>query len=68
MKGFTTQFKAIDNADGKLKTYLGQTIYANDKEEAEIICKDNFPYLCIRGPILGDLDHGTLLNTCEQLN
>lgn len=68
MKKFNTQFKAIDQEDGKLKTFLGQTIYANDEKEAELICKENFPYLCVRGPILGDLDNGTLLNTCEQLN
>jgi hypothetical protein len=49
MKKFCTNFFALDLTDGMTKKFQGQTILANNWQEAEQICKEQFPYLEIEG-------------------
>lgn len=60
MKQFITFFKAIDNTDGLVKTWVGQTILANSEDEAREVCKEHFPYLSILGEKVSELDEYTL--------
>lgn len=41
MKTFVTKIKAIDYKTGELKTWLGQYIQAETKEEAQKYCNEN---------------------------
>jgi len=59
MKQFITTFQAIDKTDGILKTFVGQNIIANNEIEAKEICKINFPYLCIFGELVKEIDSVT---------
>ena len=42
---FRTEIKAIDPADGQLKTWSGQTIEADSFEAAQNWCAENAGYL-----------------------
>lgn len=68
MKQYITFFKAIDNTDGLIKTWVGQTILANSFKEAEEICSINFPYLSICGEKVAELDMYTLKSIDLQNN
>lgn len=46
---FRTEIKAIDPADGQLKTWSGQTIEADSFEAAQNWCAENAGYLQVVG-------------------
>ena len=59
MKRFTTSFKAIDNNDGKLKTYVGNDVYSYSQQDAEAYVKSYAPYLTIMGELVSEVDEFT---------
>lgn len=59
MKRFITTFQAIDKTDGHLKMFVGQNIFAKDENEAKIIIEINFPYLCVIGELIKEIDEFT---------
>ena len=68
MNKFVTMLNAIDKTDGKIKTFFGQEIIANDWNEAEEIVKNNFPYLTIHGQKVCEIDELTGKVDNFQLN
>jgi hypothetical protein len=68
MKTFCTNFFALDLNDGTTKKFQGVNIIANNWEEAETICINNFPYLEIEGELKMELDFKTLKQINLSLN
>lgn len=68
MKKFCTNFFALDLTDGITKKFQGQNIPANNWNEAEQICKEQFPYLEIEGELVLELDEKTLKEINLNLN
>ena len=68
MKTSCTNFFALDLNDGTTKKFQGQNIIANNWEEAETICINNFPYLEIEGELQMELDFVTLKKIDLSLN
>ena len=68
MKKFCTNFFALDLTDGITKKFQGQTILANSWQEAEMICKNQFPYLEIEGELIVELCSETLKEINLNLN
>jgi hypothetical protein len=57
-----------DLNDGTTKKFQGVNIIANNWEEAETICINNFPYLEIEGELQMELDFVTLKKIDLSLN
>jgi len=56
MKLFTTQIKAIDPRDGKLKTYSGQHVPGLSFEDAEMYCQQNgLGYCKVTGELITEV-------------
>ena len=68
MKTFCTNFFALDLNEGTIKKFQGVNIIANNWDEAENICKKNFPYLEIEGELQMELDFKTLKQINLSLN
>ena len=68
MKTFCTNLFALDLNDGTIKKFQGKNIIANNWDEAENICKKNFPYLEIEGELKMELDFKTLKQINLSLN
>jgi len=59
MKRYITTFQALDRNDGKIKTFVGNDVYSSDRETAETMVKNNFPYLTIVGEFVSEVDEFT---------
>jgi len=59
MKRFTTSFKAIDRTDGSIKTFVGNDVYSDSQQDAEVYVKKYFPYLSIMGEFVSEVDEFT---------
>lgn len=68
MKIFCTHLNAIDKSDGMIKKFDGNRILANNWNEAEQICKEQFPYLTVYGQLVCELDEKTLKEINLNLN
>lgn len=68
MKKYCTNFFALDLTDGITKKIQGQTILANNWDEAERICKEQFPHLEIEGELVLELCEKTLKEINLNLN
>jgi len=56
MKTYLTALQAIDNTDGLLKQFIGQNIMANNIDEAEEICTNQYPFLSVLGEKICEYD------------
>jgi len=56
MKTYITTLQAIDNTDGLLKQFIGQNIIANNIDEAEEICNNQYPFLSVLGEKICEYD------------
>jgi len=56
MKTYLTALQAIDNTDGLLKQFIGQNIIANNFDEAEEICINQYPFLSVLGEKICEYD------------
>jgi len=56
MKTYITTLQAIDNTDGLLKQFVGQNIMANNIDEAEEICSNQYPFLIVLGEKICEYD------------
>jgi len=56
MKTYITTIQAIDNTDGLLKQFIGQNIIANNFDEAEEICINQYPFLSVLGEKICEYD------------
>lgn len=59
MAKYVTTFQAVDKTDGFLKTWVGPVIFANNLEEANLVIKNKFPYLCVQGEFVSETDEHT---------
>jgi len=56
MKTYLTALQAIDNTNGLLKQFIGQNIMANNFDEAEEICINQYPFLSVLGEKICEYD------------
>lgn len=68
MKQFATTLQAIDKTDGLVKTFVGQNIIADNFDEANEIVKKFFPYICILGEIVKEIDEKTGMEINNNMN
>jgi len=58
MKKFVTHFKAVDQTDKHLKTFMSDTfIIATDFETAQIFCSIFYPYLIVVGEFICEVNY-----------
>jgi len=56
MKEYCTQFRAVDQTDGMVKLWGGPRLKAGSFDEAEKICKEQFPYLTVIGEFIEEIE------------
>jgi len=56
MKTYITTLQAINNNNGLLKQFIGQNIIANNFDEAEKICINQYLFLSVLGEKICEYD------------